>query len=553
MAKSQNATGNRSRRNALHRRLKMEHLKSRELMAADFAWDGDDLYVFGTDGDDNISVHGNSAEVRVVFNGARPVTESVLHNGEDGGDDIEMRAFAEARKIFVRGAEGNDNLSNHQDAVDVNLEGQQGNDYLSNHGDGGTRMFGGVGNDVLQNASLTARGQMFGGAGNDLLDGGENTDWMDGGDGHDVIFGRGGVDYLFGSHGDDTLHGGDGDDSLNGAEGKDLMFGEAGNDTMYGGDQEDQMLGGDGNDSMFGGGWVDHLYGGDGEDTIDSGYGRDYVDGGLGRDDVNAGRYGDTVVEDANDVPATPNPTTLPTKQITIDDIMDVYREELRNNSVKRKLMVWAEHPSEMGDNFALLVTGWIEGKSLLDIEMAMCELHLQSTKLMMHGLQQWAQSSGNTIGMGGAVDASFGNYGAGGSFGWFFQPDGKIFQYASAGIDERHAFAELAGGSLASELTILYSPNTGDLADGQYELSLSGGVGPLGGEATMIATAEGELLALRFGVSAGIGLSPADFDFSLSDGMHEENLIREVNESNLDEVVKQDLIESIESMGSIS
>ena len=80
--------------------------------------------------------------------------------------------------------------------------------------------------------------------------------------------GRGGDDVLSGSHSRDWLHGGTGNDTLDGAENDDVLSGEEGNDVLDGGDGNDVLDGGEGNDELYGSSGNDVLYGRSGNDVL---------------------------------------------------------------------------------------------------------------------------------------------------------------------------------------------------------------------------------------------------------------------------------------------
>lgn len=104
------------------------------------------------------------------------------------------------------------------------LFGAQGDDVLRAVGStevdsvGGSRMFGGIGNDTIEGSSRWDR--MQGGPGNDVLRGYSGRDWMRGGSGNDLIIGSAGIDDLHGGNGADFLQI-QGSDTIRGGAGRD--------------------------------------------------------------------------------------------------------------------------------------------------------------------------------------------------------------------------------------------------------------------------------------------------------------------------------------------
>ncbi len=181
--------------------------------------------------------------------GATCMGRIVTHLGTGGADTIEGTAGADVihgfggdDEIFglqgddlicagtgadtVHAGRGNDTVWGGQ-GFDV-LYGAQGNDELRAVGSsevdsvGGSRMFGGIGNDTI--AGSTRWDRMQGGPGHDVLRGYTGRDWMRGGSGNDQVIGDGGID---------DLHGGDGTDFIQ-VQDADVVRGGAGADgCMY--------------------------------------------------------------------------------------------------------------------------------------------------------------------------------------------------------------------------------------------------------------------------------------------------------------------------------
>lgn len=146
------------------------------------------------------------------------------------------------------------------------------------------------GNDkVTNNTNITS--SIEGGAGHDELFGGGNIDHLFGGEGHDDLYGRGGNDSLSGNGGNDDLWGGAGNDWMSGGAGYDELWGEAGNDTLIGGEHDDDLFGGDGNDCMWGDQTEPNLLI-EGDDYMEGGNGNDFMEG-MGGNDIMKGNNGD--------------------------------------------------------------------------------------------------------------------------------------------------------------------------------------------------------------------------------------------------------------------
>jgi len=177
------------------------------------------------------------------------------------------------------------------------LYGNGGNDQIT--GDYlNELLFGGDGNDILDDRASSYYQRLDGGSGNDIIYANPNRDKNYGGDGNDQVFGGAG---LHGDAGDDVItlvftyyggdvSGGDGNDIINGAETNNYLYGDAGSDTLYGGAGDDFLASGSRDPNSLNavadaGLEVDNLYGGDGNDSFAIGYG-DNIYGGAGADTV---------------------------------------------------------------------------------------------------------------------------------------------------------------------------------------------------------------------------------------------------------------------------
>ncbi|MDE0866488.1 MAG: calcium-binding protein [Rubripirellula sp.] len=277
------------------RRLLLENLENRVLMAADIHFSYGTLQIDGTDFDDKVEI---SSEIRTYRYGSGVLSlPHIRASVSDANDNLLIeRTFDPHRVNAIRvfAYDGNDIVRNNTDIVSV----QYG-------GDGEDRLYGGSANDVLYGGNQSDR--LYGFAGGDTLRGGEGGDylyghWGDdtlrGGEGGDYLYGHSGEDDLFGDEGrdfmyggtnNDVLVGGEGGDYLYGNSGDDELFGQAGNDRMYGGANNDVLVGGEGGDYLYGSGGDDTLRGGGGDDVLYGGNGNDGLYGGIGSDTLAGG------------------------------------------------------------------------------------------------------------------------------------------------------------------------------------------------------------------------------------------------------------------------
>jgi Ca2+-binding RTX toxin-like protein len=175
----------------------------------------------GTMGDDAIKGFGGTAELLEGFEG----NDSIHGNGEDtllGGDgDDDLYGMG---NDSVYGGAGNDYLSGDY------LEGGVGDDVLSE----GSWMRGGDGNDDLSMYSYIERATLEGGSGDDELRGGSDNIYL-GGAGNDEIragYARGGIASEE-SHA--VIRGGTGDDAIHGELYSEIYFDRGdGRDTYWG-------------------------------------------------------------------------------------------------------------------------------------------------------------------------------------------------------------------------------------------------------------------------------------------------------------------------------
>lgn len=122
-------------RDRKRRHLVVQSLQSRDLMAADFSWDGDILRVSGSDSDDFIAVQTSQLGTQIVTDDAFV-------------SEFEGRSVDSAAAVEILGGGGNDLLFSYDSPIPVSLMGQDGDDFL-----------------FSDNLS-------------DTLDGGEGRDWV---------------------------------------------------------------------------------------------------------------------------------------------------------------------------------------------------------------------------------------------------------------------------------------------------------------------------------------------------------------------------------------
>ena len=310
-------------RNSVGRKVRVEKLDERKLMAADFGGFGD---FYGPHQPDSAlaifasAVAGNNASA----NGATQVTEQRVGNtvkivGTEFDDDVVIDSDSGLLRMT---AVTTDDVGNQKTVQRyytpgvsvISFDAGDGDDKFLNRTLTRSQVEGGDGNDVLEGVGPNT---LSGGDGDDRLRGHSRQDYLFGGDGQDTLFGGGGNDLLNGGEGNDRLYGGRGHDDLFGGSGIDRMYGSVGNDELYGGDQRDYMYGGTGNDEMYGQSGPDEMYGGDGNDTMFGGQdndkmrgqdghdvmmgqgGRDTMWGGIGDDRLDGGASNDLLLGEA--------------------------------------------------------------------------------------------------------------------------------------------------------------------------------------------------------------------------------------------------------------
>lgn len=241
------------------RRLGMESLEDRRLLAGSIDLDGGVLRIDGTSADD-------TAYVKTLSSGIIKVTLS--HNGQTHARYFHPSTINSIRFI---GGDGNDYFRNDTD-IRSHAVGNNGNDTLIG-GSNYDYLSGGSGNDIL--SGRDSSDSIHGGWGNDIAYGGNGNDYISGGQGNDRLYAQNGNDYVTGGDGIDYLYGGSGADSLYGGDDIDVIYGGSGNDYLNGGNGSDYLFGQAGNDRLYGENGNDNMWGGTGTDFFSGGSGYD--------------------------------------------------------------------------------------------------------------------------------------------------------------------------------------------------------------------------------------------------------------------------------------
>jgi Ca2+-binding RTX toxin-like protein len=239
-------------------------------------------------------VEGSNFADQIIANGVNANFAPIFGMG---GDDHIVAGYYTGN---IYGGDGNDILDNSGASYGFQLYGEAGDDILIG-GSGYERLDGGDGNDAIQgNYGYDA---LIGGNGDDMLDGGSFGDTLDGGSGNDTLYGAGDADVIYGGGGNDVLYGDfsliSSADALTPLSNNDLLFGGAGADILRG-DQGDDILGSGDRVSGYSSAALDdlgtehdQLFGGHGDDILSIGFGDD-ADGGSGTDRLSLSLAGAT-------------------------------------------------------------------------------------------------------------------------------------------------------------------------------------------------------------------------------------------------------------------
>lgn len=253
------------------RKLQVESLGNRELLAAGISLISSTLYINGTESADSVAVttiyRGVPTGSGLLYSGTPFVYATVKDSAGNTLADYETGGF-NVSKISIMGYGGQDTIA-ESSSIDTYVDGGEGSDDITT-GSGNDVVMAGAGADVVH----TGQGadSVWGSTGNDTIYAGAGNDVIMGEDGQDSLFGEGGDDFVYGNDGKDALDGGSGNDVMTGGNADDTLTGGSGNDSMMGDDGADELYGNDGNDSMYGGSGNDSLYAGAGSDLM---YGMD--------------------------------------------------------------------------------------------------------------------------------------------------------------------------------------------------------------------------------------------------------------------------------------
>jgi ELWxxDGT repeat protein len=208
------------------------------------------LRIFGSNGDDQITLDASGGVTHVLINGAASDFATSSFSGIEinalGGDDSVLLTDAIQTSAVIngngglstlRGGSGNDVLSGLGQ-----LDGRSGDDTLSGEG----TLLGGAGNDTINGGSysdphIDGETILDGGAGNDLIRATAHPATLIGGDGNDSLVGSADADSILGGAGDDSLNSGRGDDTLDGESGHDTLVGGFGVETFIF-DEDDTVI-----------------------------------------------------------------------------------------------------------------------------------------------------------------------------------------------------------------------------------------------------------------------------------------------------------------------
>jgi hypothetical protein len=163
--------------------------------------------------------------------------------GDDGDDQLRdryganlLRGGAGDDRIDAAGPGANWKITRNKSITGVVATGDDGNDTIRTTGANAGKVYGGAGNDDIENLA----GEAHGDDGDDRITAIRGF----GDDGSDLVIGTDGYDALYGGPGNDAIYGGNGDDTL---------YGEAGDDNLYAGGVDDADRTDDGRDSAIGG------------------------------------------------------------------------------------------------------------------------------------------------------------------------------------------------------------------------------------------------------------------------------------------------------------
>ncbi len=199
---STQSTREKATRRGRARRLEVQQLESRAMMAVVASIVDGNLLIQGDDAANQVSVSRFPSRLP-ISPGVHLVPPTYVVRAD--GNEIFHHTGA-IGQIEFHGAGGDDRLFTHLPIQVLGTFPRSRPPIYSLGPVPSVIAYGGEGDDCLHGNA--ANDQLFGGPGNDVLTGGAGNDELHGGDGDDQIFGGDGFDILWGDDGDDFLDGG---------------------------------------------------------------------------------------------------------------------------------------------------------------------------------------------------------------------------------------------------------------------------------------------------------------------------------------------------------
>lgn len=320
--------GRPAKRAISHRRLMLEPLEDRRVMAVSLGLSGTVLNITGDDANDTVTFYELPTPVNQVWAQANslvvgwqddqgksggasfwaPMLTKIVFNGNGGSDVLQNATNPSGLAVFAfnwpmvisflppieaHGGAGKDTLYGgpkgdalHGDDGDDTLCGNGGSDTLIGGRDNDT-LVGGSGDDSYYFDNWSLGGGSLGcdfilelpNSGTDELDffshiGKVNVDlattaWQKVSDSLMIqLYNGAAIENVDGTQFKDTIRGNDLDNYIWGNLGNDTLYGMGGRDTLDGGSHNDALYGGAGDDLLVGGSGNDGLFGGSGRNTL---------------------------------------------------------------------------------------------------------------------------------------------------------------------------------------------------------------------------------------------------------------------------------------------
>lgn len=258
--------------------------------------------ILGSDNDDYMLIYADADNAFTYVNGAdgedeiRVHTDAVTVTGGAGADTL----ITSADNNTIRGG-SNDDIIKVKGVLST-LDGQRGTDTAVFLGaSASTVAINTATRKYAYDVSLTALATVetgrlqsfetfavaldlaleFSGRNiREIVTGSSYSDLIEGKGGADVLSGGDGQDTIRGNNGADVLYGGWGNDTLIGGQGRDTIYGEAGSDLIRTGSGDDSVEGGSGHDTIHAGTGTEVLLGDSGDDWFYVETGEKSIDGG---------------------------------------------------------------------------------------------------------------------------------------------------------------------------------------------------------------------------------------------------------------------------------